>query len=112
MELSGWNKRDDYVFPNWGGSRQSTINKSFVKKLIELKIVFSHEGIKRTTYSCRHTGICFALDRNISEMDVSLLAGTSLVYLRNNYYSKNMAKRSSDFATQFSYPNDYDTYKK
>ena len=107
-QLTKWGERNDFVFPAWGGGRQSTMNKSFVKRLTELNMVYSHEGIKRTAYSCRHTGICFALDRKISEIDVSLLAGTSLVYIRNNYYSKNMERRSSDFATQFSYPDDYD----
>lgn len=107
-ELSGWTDRDDYVFCMWGGERQGTINKSFVNKCRELNILFNPHGVKRTTYSCRHTGITFALNRKISEIDVSMLAGTSLVYIRNNYYSKNMEKRSSDFATQYSNKTQYD----
>jgi len=106
-EYSNWSERDDYVFCNWGGDRQATINVSFVKRCKQLGILYNHEGVKRTTYSCRHTGITFALNRGISEIDVSLLAGTSLVYIRNNYYSKNMEKRSSDFATQYSPKSDW-----
>jgi integrase len=107
-EISGWSKRSDYIFPKWGGERLQTINKSFVKKCEELGILYSSRGIKRTVYSCRHTGITFALGREISEIDVALLAGTSLTYIQNNYYSKNVKHRSSDFATQYSPRNQFD----
>ena len=107
-KISGWTSRDDYIFPKWGGERLQTTNKSFVKKCEELGILYSRDGVKRTAYSCRHTGITFALGRKISEIDVANLAGTSLTYIQNNYYSKDHKIRSSDFATQYSPRNQFD----
>jgi len=106
--ISAWNKRTDYIFPRWGGERLQTVNKTFVKKCEKLNILYDRHGVKRTAYSCRHTGITFALDRGISELDVANLAGTSLVYIQKNYYTKNYTKRSSEFATQYSPPNQFD----
>lgn len=105
--ISKFGSSKDYIFPKWSGERLQTTNKTFVKRCKELNILFSDNGVKRTLYSCRHTGITFALRRGISEIDVANLAGTSINYIQQNYYKTTAEKRSSEFATQYVPPREF-----